>query len=68
MITNERQYKITRAQATRFGEAIKNFSELKLVREGWDPLLIKAQLDALRSQFEELQNEIKQYEFSSPEK
>jgi HTH-type transcriptional regulator/antitoxin HigA len=62
MITNERQYKITRSQAVRFEEAIKNFSELTLVKQGWDPLLVKAQLDALRSQLEELRREIKQYE------
>jgi hypothetical protein len=30
MITNERQYKITRSQATKFEEAIKHFSELTL--------------------------------------
>jgi HTH-type transcriptional regulator/antitoxin HigA len=62
MITNERQYKISRSQAVRFEDAIKNFSELKLVKQGWDPLLVKAQLDALHSQLEELRNEIKQYE------
>jgi HTH-type transcriptional regulator/antitoxin HigA len=62
MITNERQYKITRSQATKFEEAIKHFSELTLVKQGWDPLLVKAQLGALNSQLEELRNEIKQYE------
>lgn len=62
MITNERQYKITRSQATKFEDAIKQFSELNLVKQGWDPLLVKAQLGALQSQLEELHNEIKQYE------
>jgi HTH-type transcriptional regulator / antitoxin HigA len=62
MITNERQYKITRSQAVKFEDAIKQFNELHLVKQGWDPLLVKAQLSALQSQLEELRNEIRQYE------
>jgi len=62
MIRNERQYKITRSQADRFEAALKDFSELKLLKQGFDPILIKAQRDALQSQLRSLQTEIKNYE------
>src|SRR3954464_9421866 len=62
MNTHERQYKITRAQPAKYEDAIKQFNELSLVKQGWDPLLVKAQRSALQSQLEELRNEMKQYE------
>ena len=62
MITNERQYKVTRTQAAKFEQAIKEFNELSLIEQGLDPLLIRAQRDALVSQLEDLQKEINKYE------
>lgn len=62
MITNEKQYKISRAQAAKFLEAIENFDEKLLQAREIDPRIIKAQRDALESQYESLREEIEQYE------
>ncbi|UYO41003.1 XRE family transcriptional regulator [Rhodopseudomonas palustris] len=62
MIKNERQYKLTRSQAQKFETALKNFSELALLRDGFNPILIKAQRDALESQLKSLNAEISTYE------
>lgn len=60
MITNERQYKITRAQADRFLRALDEFDDRP--REGVHSLLVKAERDALVSQLADLRAEIKEYE------
>jgi len=62
MITNERQYKISRSQAEKFTRALKEFNELSLIHQGMDPLIVQAQRDALTSQLEDLQTQIKRYE------
>jgi HTH-type transcriptional regulator/antitoxin HigA len=62
MIKNERQYKITRSQAERFELALKKFDELALIKQGFDPILVKAQRDALESQLKTLNREIENYE------
>lgn len=62
MISNERQYKVARSQAAKFERALKEFNELSLIEQGVDPLLIKAQRDALKSQLKDINDEIKQYE------
>ena len=61
MIKNERQYRITRSQAERFEKAIH---EMEAAR-GNDahPVLRKAEIDAMKSQMEDLQHEIEEYEF-----
>ena len=62
MISNERQYRITRAQAAKFSQA------LVAIREGGGgsaethPLIAKAQEDALSSQLADLQEELREYE------
>ena len=61
MIKNERQYRITKAQAQNLRRA------LTLLASGLDkvkvhPVLRKAQADALRSQLADLRGEIRQYE------
>ena len=62
MIKNERQYKITKAQAARFSEALRQFeAEQSEVREV-HPLLLKARHDALRSQLTDLENDLREYE------
>lgn len=59
MIKNERQYRITKAQAEGLSRTLESLSE---VPEGVHPLIIKAQKDALGSQIEELQGELRDYE------
>jgi transcriptional regulator with XRE-family HTH domain len=60
MIKNERQYRITKAQAERFE------SDLRLVAANalahLHPLLIQAQRDALASQLRDLREELAEYE------
>ena len=61
MITNERQYRITRAQLARFDEA----AETQGAREpspGIDPRIHAAMGDALRSEAEELRRQLREYE------
>lgn len=62
MITNERQYKITKSQAAKFESALTGFNELTLIEQGMDPLLVRAQRNALESQLDELNQEIESYE------
>ncbi|MGA8611756.1 MAG: XRE family transcriptional regulator [Xanthobacteraceae bacterium] len=62
MIKNERQYKITRSQADKFEFALKQFNKLELIKQGLDPILVKAQRDALKSQLQTLKREIENYE------
>ena len=63
MIKNERQYKITRSQAEKFELALKNFDELALIKQGFDPILVKAQRDALEFSAKRLlKREIENYE------
>jgi len=58
MIKNERQYRVTRAQAGRFKRAL---TEVKNNNKGHS-LLRKAQTDAIASQLEQLEEQIKDYE------
>ena len=59
MIKNERQYKITRAQAVRFSNALKN---LRQRPNGLHPLIAKAQEDSISSQLADLESELREYE------
>jgi transcriptional regulator with XRE-family HTH domain/cytidylate kinase len=61
MIKNERQYKITKAEAQRFEVELRR-RESEPVSSDLHPLLVQAELDGLRSQFEELQQELAEYE------
>lgn len=60
MITNERQYRITRSEADRFARALAEFSDAP--RDKVHPLLIKAERDAMASQLEDLRAELAEYE------
>lgn len=60
MIKNERQYRITRAQAARFSDALEKLR--KLPNPGLHPVIARAQEDALRSQLGDLENELREYE------
>ena len=60
LIKNERQYHITKSQAEKFEKAIH---EMENVQESnMHPVLRKAQSDAMKSQVEDLQREIEEYE------
>lgn len=61
MIKNERQYRITKAQAEKFDAAIRNL-EAAPPDKRLHPKLQKAQLDALRSQLSDLQRDLEEYE------
>lgn len=61
MIKNERQYRITKSEAQKFLSAIDRL-ESKLPDPDVHPLLAKAELDGLRSQWQELEEELSQYE------
>jgi ribosome-binding protein aMBF1 (putative translation factor) len=60
MIRNEREYRITKAQAERFRQTLAEFHAEK----GWEvhPRLRQAQADALRSQLADLESELRQFE------
>jgi transcriptional regulator with XRE-family HTH domain/dephospho-CoA kinase len=61
MIKNERQYRITKAQADSFSRALKKL-EGTPPAVGVHPLLHKAQIDGLRGQMVDLQAELDEYE------
>jgi hypothetical protein len=60
MIKNERQYRITKAQAEKFRQAIQKCKTSQ--PPDVHPVLRKAQVDALKSQFADLQRELTAYE------
>ncbi|HEX7314294.1 MAG TPA: helix-turn-helix transcriptional regulator [Pyrinomonadaceae bacterium] len=62
MIKNERQYRITRAQAAKLEAALEAFSVQAAGDKRSHPRLVKAQTDALRSQLESLHDELREYE------
>jgi HTH-type transcriptional regulator/antitoxin HigA len=59
MIKNERQYHITKSKLKKFNEAIKIIEE---TQNDEDPLLVKLQLDSIRSQIEVFEIEIAEFE------
>jgi len=62
MITNERQYRLTRAQAQKFRSALDTYDPLQLVKEGLDPIVVDAQRRGVEQQLRELEHAISQYE------
>lgn len=61
MITNERQYKITRSEADRFRKAIGAFTDGE-TRENVHPRLLQAEREAMESQLADLQAELLEYD------
>jgi len=61
MIKNEREYRITRRQAGRFTDALRDLREATK-RGGKDPLWLQLHEDALRSQLSDLENDLREYE------
>ena len=62
MITNQRQYRITKAQLQRFGAALADLQERLSKHRGPHQTLIQAQVDALRSQIDELREQLAEYD------
>lgn len=62
MIKNERQYRISRAQAERFARALQELEEGPRQETLGPPVLKKARQDALRSQLVDLEAELREYE------
>ena len=58
MIKNERQYLITKAQASRFVRTLEDLNE----EAGVHPLIVKAQKEAVRSQLSDLEADLREYE------
>src|SRR5437660_1890695 len=61
MIKNERQYRITKAEAERFEKALAELPEKEAEQEV-HRMLRKAQADALRSQLADLRAELQEYD------
>ncbi len=61
MITNERQYKITRARLREFGEALVLLGELPAAPRN-QPWLRLAQKESIEEQIDQLQQQIDEYE------
>ena len=55
MITNERQYRITRNKAGGFARAIEEFDAKAHERTGVHPRLVQAEREAMESQLADLQ-------------
>ena len=63
MIKNERQYRITKNQVDRFSQTLESLRRCSVeAREGLQPLIAKAQEEALRSQLSDLEEELREYE------
>lgn len=58
MIKNERQYRITKTQAEKFARALGEIQ----TRSSGDPLMAELAANALRSQLDELQQELHEYD------
>jgi ribosome-binding protein aMBF1 (putative translation factor) len=62
MIKNKREYRITKAQATKFEQALSQLSSPTGEGSQLHPLVQKAQRDAVQSQLAELREELEEYE------
>jgi HTH-type transcriptional regulator/antitoxin HigA len=62
MITNERQYRITRAQAEKFKDAIESFDIKTTTERTKSKILAQAEIDALFSEYENLLLQLREYE------
>lgn len=62
MIANEREYRITKAAAKKFEQALKNFDERPEAHRGAHPRLIRAEKEGIASQLATLRQELREYE------
>lgn len=62
MITNERQYKITKQQILKLNHALKDFNSKEVEQRVGSKILADAELNALKSEVEILSDQLKEYE------
>jgi DNA-binding XRE family transcriptional regulator len=62
MIKNERQYRITKAEAGKFKAAVESFDDRPEAHPGVDPRLIPVMKASLESELEILQSQLQEYE------
>lgn len=62
MLTNERQYRITRKRAFELRNAIEEFDRRVALEENTHPKILKAERDAMESQLGDLNVELDEYE------
>ena len=62
MIKNERHYRITKAQADRFSEALRRLNADAADQSEPHPPLLAVQKEALQSQLSDLEADIREYE------
>lgn len=62
MITNERQFRISKTQLEKLRGAAEEFNFDEAVKRCGSPILAQAERDALKSQIEELVEEVQEYE------
>jgi len=62
MIKNERQYRITKAQAQKFEQSLAKLNECSEETKQENPLLWQAKKSAVESQLNDLKEEIEEYE------
>ena len=62
MIKNERQYRITKAQAKRFSQTLADLQKRCSESSRIHPLIAEAQENAVRSQLRDLKEELREYE------
>lgn len=63
MIKTEKEYELTKAQVAKFEEGLANFST-SMSHSSLHPLLLKAQEESLKSQLNDLKEQICQYELT----
>ena len=64
MIKNERQYRITKAQASRFRQTLGSLKDRASDAEDLHPRIAQAQIDAVSSQLADLESELSDYQVS----
>lgn len=63
MIKNDRQYRITKAAAAKFADSLKQLESGSVTTgRGIDPIIQRAQRDALKGQLDDLKAELREYE------
>jgi len=62
MIKNDKQYRVTQSQAQKFEEVLIQLEQNLDSSQEIHPLLLKAEKEALKSQFNELCEELLEYE------